>query len=162
VWYINQYNERDPISVRPHTDKNREKIIRKRQKNLPNLLKMRIFLSKLANNSPISTKTLSVWENWGQSSVFFSWFSHDFCQCSTVYSCTSFILSSGNNIQILYWVIQNVSHIPEPKEMYKLIINHSYFYPIISSCSLDLVSCIACNVDKQTRPSIYMPVIHGF
>ena len=34
-----------------HTDKNREKIMRKRQKMSPNFLKMRIFLSKLANNS---------------------------------------------------------------------------------------------------------------
>jgi len=34
-----------------NTDKNREKIMRKRQKIVPNFVKMRIFLSKLANYS---------------------------------------------------------------------------------------------------------------
>jgi len=41
------------------TDKNREKIMRKIQKIVPNFLKMRILLSKLANNSPILTKIFS-------------------------------------------------------------------------------------------------------
>jgi len=66
------------------TDKNHEKIMRKRQKTLPNPLKMRIFLSKLANNSPILTKTFPFWENWGKLSVPFFKFSYDFCQCADV------------------------------------------------------------------------------
>jgi len=58
--------------------------MRKRQKIPPNPLKMRIFLSKLANYSPISTKTLSPWENWGKFSVPFFKFSYDFCQCTSM------------------------------------------------------------------------------
>jgi len=54
---------------RPFTDKNHRKIWRKIQKMFPNCLKIREFLSKWANN-------------WGHSSVFFSEFSHDFCECS--------------------------------------------------------------------------------
>jgi len=69
------------IKTGPHTDKNREKIMRKRQKIVPNPLKMRIFLSKLANYSPILTKTFSPWENWGKPSVPLSWPPHDPCQC---------------------------------------------------------------------------------
>jgi len=48
------------------TYKNHRKNWRKRQKVFPNFLKMRIFLSKLANNSPFSTK------------IFSLSFSHDF------------------------------------------------------------------------------------
>jgi len=62
-----------------HTDKNREK--------------MRIFLSKLANNS-ILTKIFSFWENWGKFSVFFFKFSYDFCQCT---ACT--YLQHAHNIK---------------------------------------------------------------
>jgi len=42
-----------------YTDKDRERIMRKRQKDFPNFLKMRVFLSKLANYSPILTKIFS-------------------------------------------------------------------------------------------------------
>jgi len=55
--------------------------MRKRQKNIPNFLKMRPFLSKLANNSAILTKVVSPWENRGHSSVFLLNFSHNLCQC---------------------------------------------------------------------------------
>jgi len=60
--------------LRTHTDKNHRKNWRKRQTIFPNVLRMRIFLSKLANNSPIFTKIFSFWEGWGGFSVFFSWF----------------------------------------------------------------------------------------
>jgi len=90
VMYSNFYVHSAPCALgRPqdkaYTDKNHEKIMRKRQKIFPNFLGMRIFLSKLANNSPILTKILSFWGGWGEFSVFFSKFSYDFCQC-TVYT----------------------------------------------------------------------------
>jgi len=62
--------------VMSHTEKNCEKIMRKRQKIYPNFLKMIIFLSKLL------TKIFSFWENLGHFSVFFLKFSHDLCQCT--------------------------------------------------------------------------------
>jgi len=57
-----------PALLKSFTDKNREKVMRKRQKTFPNFLKMRIFFE---NNG----------EYWGRFSVFFLKFSHDFCQC---------------------------------------------------------------------------------
>jgi len=57
------------------------KIMRKVWEGQKILPKMRIFLSKRANYSPILPKIFSFWENWENLFVFFSWFSHDFCQC---------------------------------------------------------------------------------
>jgi len=56
--------------------------MRGRRRIWVNFLKMRMFLSKLANNSPISTRIFSFWGGLDEFSVFFSWFSHNFCQCT--------------------------------------------------------------------------------
>jgi len=65
----------------------------KYRKIVLNFLKMRIFL----------TKIFSFWENWGQLSVFFSWFSHDFCQCSPLLKAVVYV-SIYNIITTGYWI----------------------------------------------------------
>jgi len=45
-------------------------------------IKMRIFLSKRANNLPILTKNILILRTFGNKSVFFSTFSQNFCQCT--------------------------------------------------------------------------------
>jgi len=57
IAYIAQSEEEEEMNI--YTDQNYRKIWRKTQKNFPNFLKRRIFLSKLANYSPISTKIFS-------------------------------------------------------------------------------------------------------
>jgi len=78
-WIIIQ--EESVIWLVSFTDKNHKEIWRKGQRVFPSFLKMRIFLSKWANYSPILTRMFSFWESWGTLSVFFSTFSHGFCQC---------------------------------------------------------------------------------
>jgi len=50
-------SEKDDLKKSANNDKNREKIMRKRQKVVPNFLKM--ILAKLANYSPILIKIFS-------------------------------------------------------------------------------------------------------
>jgi len=94
-----------------YTDKNCGRVLRRRRRIVPNFLKMRMFLSKWVNCSPISTKMFSFWENWRTFSVFFSWFSHDLWQCTCVYSClppSNYDESSLGNRMIAFVIVKSV------------------------------------------------------
>jgi len=88
-------------SIWKYTDKNREKIVRKRQNIFPSFLRVRIFLSKLANNLPIMSKIFSFWENQGR---IFCLFLHIFLWFLSVY-CYTLLTEHGVKHTLLWWCI---------------------------------------------------------